>query len=214
MKGLRYMLICLVSCLLGSAVLAQTTHEVHLLIQGTEMGAEFYFEPVGLHIQPGDTVRFIADTPHHTVTAYHGQQGKPHRVPEGVGPFSSPVIPVWESWEMTFDIAGTYDLWCAPHEMFGMAMRLVVGEPGGPAMSPITDFGPEGVFGASGTVLSDPALEAANIVAKGSVSWAEISDAAKMPPDSEGSMDHSEDSQGFIKTPENGARRSGSETDL
>ena len=153
-----------------------------MVIGGGEQGTEFYFEPVGLYVQPGDTGRFVGVTPHHSVTAYHAQHGKSHRVPEGVPPFSSPIVPVTEAWDYAFEVPGTYDLWCGPHEPWGMAMRVVVGEPGGPAETPITDFSPEGVFGTAGTVLSDVALNSLNIVANGQVSWAEVSAASKVQP--------------------------------
>ena len=161
---------------------AQATFEVQMLFQEGKNGPELYFEPVGLHIQPGDTVRFVAATPHHNVVAYHAQQGKSQRVPEGVPPFSSRTLPVGDTWNYTFDVEGTYDLWCAPHELTGMAMRIVVGEPGGPAEEPVTDFGPFGVFGASGKVLNDAALASGNIVSVKSVSWADLNPASKVPP--------------------------------
>lgn len=164
---------------------AQTTHEVDLIIEGVEGRPipEFYFQPVGLFIEVGDTVRFNAVTPHHTVTAYHPQQGKPQRVPEGVEPFSSPVIPVGESWEYTFTVPGIYDVWCAPHENYGMAMRVVVGEASGPAAEASDDFSPGGTYGAAGMVLNDPALDPQRIIDAGSVLWDEISDEAKAMPE-------------------------------
>ena len=174
-------LLCLLTLSLTLA-LAQTTHEVQMFIAGGEDGTQFYFEPVGLHIEPGDTVRFVGITPHHTVTAYHAQHGKSHRVPDGVGPFSSPVVPAGETWEYTFDTPGTYDLWCGPHEVWGMAMRIVVGEPGGPAEEPVTDFSPEGAFGVAGAVLNDVALSSANIVSQGQVAWADVSAESKTQP--------------------------------
>jgi|SRR5690625_4847355 len=165
----------------GTAV-AQTTHQVDLLIQPVEgrVIPEFYFGPVGLFIEPGDTVRFMAVTPHHTVTAYHLQHGKSQRVPDGVEPFSSPIIPLGESWEYTFTVPGIYDLWCGPHESYGMAMRIVVGEASGPAAQPSADFSPEGTFATAGTVLNDPALDAQRIIDARSVSWSEISPESKV----------------------------------
>lgn len=160
---------------------AQKVHEVEMLI---DMVAgrpipEFYFEPVGLYIEPGDTVRFLASSPHHTVTAYHELQGKVQRVPDGVEPFSSPVVPIGSSWEYTFTIPGVYDVWCAPHEAYGMVMRIVVGEATGPGAKPVEDFSPFGAMGAAGKVLNDPALDPGRIIRAGSVSWSEISEAAK-----------------------------------
>ena len=195
---MKYLLTLLCLSVLTFAA-AQTTHEVQMLIQEGEDGdvPKFYFEPVGLHVQPGDTVRFVATTPHHNVVAYHAQQGKVQRVPGGVPPFSSPTVPVGETWDYTFDTQGTYDLWCAPHELLGMAMRVVVGEPGGPAEEPVTDFGPYGALGASGTVLNDAALASSNIVSAQRVSWSELDPKSKMPPPMPGmSETHGSESHG------------------
>lgn len=58
---------------LSFAALAQRTHDVHLNVMPVEGRPipEFFFQPTGLYVEPGDTVRFIADTPHHTATTYH-----------------------------------------------------------------------------------------------------------------------------------------------
>ena len=156
-------------------------HEVRMLIQPVPGRPipEFYFEPVGLYIQPGDTVVFKALSPHHTVTAYHPRQGKAQRVPDGVEPFSSPVVPVGGEWRYTFTVPGVYDIWCAPHEMYGMAMRIVVGYAAGPGATPSRDFGPEGTFGVAGQVLNHPLLDPGHIMARGSVSWSALPDEAK-----------------------------------
>jgi plastocyanin len=163
-----------------------TTHTVNLEllpIEGQQV-PQFFFEPTGLLIEPGDTVKFVWKAPHHTVTSYSEVFGKTQRIPASAKAFSSPVVAIDGSWSHTFTTAGTYDLWCAPHEMYGMAMRIIVGEPGGPGNTQVTDFGPDGAFGAAGTVLNDPALSAANIIAKGKagVPWADISDEAKAGP--------------------------------
>ena len=177
--------VALALLVLATIASAQTTHEVELVIAEVEGRPipHFYFEPTGLFIEPGDTISFVAVSPHHTVTAYHPMHVKPQRVPEGVEPFSSPVIPVGESWEYTFESPGIYDLWCGPHEMYGMAMRVVVGEASGPGAQAPDDLGPEGTFGAAGTVLSDPALDPERIIDAGSVSWQEVSDEAKALPE-------------------------------
>ena len=168
--------------LLFTPGLAKTTHDVHLIITPVEGRSipEFYFQPTGLFIEPGDSVRFIADSPHHTVTAYHAQQIKPQRIPDGVESFSSPVIPIRQSWSYALTQPGVYDLWCGPHEQYGMAMRIVVGTATGPGAKPITDFSPEGVFGTAGTVLSDPILNPLNIIAEGQVMWEELAATSKM----------------------------------
>jgi hypothetical protein len=48
-----------------------------------------------------------------------------------------------------------------------MAMRIVVGEPGGPAEEPVTNFGPDGVFAISGVLLNLPELASSRIVELG-----------------------------------------------
>src|SRR5690554_4631706 len=105
MKQIAYVMAAGLLLAFGSGAIAQTTHEVMLIIEPVEGQPipEFYFEPTGLFIQPGDTINFNAQSPHHTVTAYHPLQGKPQRVPEGVEPFSSPMIPIGQSWSYTFE---------------------------------------------------------------------------------------------------------------
>ncbi|SDK37286.1 hypothetical protein [Natronorubrum texcoconense] len=100
---------------------------------------EFFFEPTGLYVEPGDTVQFRLVTPHHTVTAYHPAQGQLPRVPDDVPPFSSPVLPVNAYWLYTFEQPGVYDMHCGPHEIFGHVMRIVAGEATGPGAEPVPE---------------------------------------------------------------------------
>ncbi|MFC7079836.1 cupredoxin domain-containing protein [Halorussus caseinilyticus] len=109
-------------------------HEVALEITPPDPQAgtppSFFFEPTGLRVEAGDIVQFTFDTPDHTVTAYHPANGFQRRVPENVPPFSSPVVNVGGAWLYRFDREGVYDAYCGPHHVFGMVMRLVVGELG------------------------------------------------------------------------------------
>ncbi|MBV0925889.1 hypothetical protein KTS45_16935 [Halomicroarcula limicola] len=91
-------------------------------------GLLFHFEPTGLAVDPGDIVQFSVTTPDHTITAYHPAHGYQRRIPEGVPPFSSPVVGVGGAWLYRFEKAGLYDVFCAAHHVLGMAMRIVVGE--------------------------------------------------------------------------------------
>ncbi|WP_440766683.1 plastocyanin [Natronorubrum sp. DTA7] len=100
---------------------------------------EFFFEPTGLYVEPGDTVQFRLVTPHHTVTAYHPAQGQLPRVPDDVPPFSSPVLPVNAYWLYTFEQPGVYDMHCGPHEIFGHVIRVVAGEATGPGAEPVPE---------------------------------------------------------------------------
>jgi plastocyanin len=179
-------------------------HEVRMLIAEREAAPipAFFFEPTGLYVEPGDTVKFNMATPHHNVVAYHPGFGFVRRVPNGVPPFSGPLLPISGYWLYTFNHEGVYEMNCAPHECFGMAMRIVVGDVSGPAAEPLPDLcappsersdsesegegeaedeGPElrtPEFAAY-TVLTDPALDPERIVGHGSVSWEAIDRGSK-----------------------------------
>ncbi|ELZ68905.1 putative copper binding protein [Haloferax prahovense DSM 18310] len=92
-----------------------------------------YFDPIGLYIDPGTTVRFEIAAGAHSTTTYDG------RIPSGGSPFDSGVISEG-SYEYTFETTGTYDYYCIPHKSLGMVGRIVVGQPAGPAEeTPIPD---------------------------------------------------------------------------
>lgn len=88
----------------------------------------FHFAPTGLRVEAGDVVQFTFATPDHTVTAYHPAHGFQRRVPQDVPPFSSPIVTAAGAWLYRFEEPGVYDLYCGPHHILGMAMRLVVGD--------------------------------------------------------------------------------------
>lgn len=108
-------------------------HEVELHVEDPVPGVHgplFHFSPTGLAVSPGDVVQFTFVTPDHTVTAYHPGHGFQRRVPESVPPFSSPIVNAGGAWLYRFETAGVYDLYCGPHHILGMAMRIVVGDLG------------------------------------------------------------------------------------
>lgn len=108
------------------------------------------FDPIGLSVEPGTTVRFEIDDGSHSATAYAD------RIPDGAQAFDSGVISVG-SFEHTFEKPGTYDYYCIPHESTGMVGRIVVREPGGPAeASPI----PNGSVPDSETIVDEGAVAA------------------------------------------------------
>ena len=172
----------------------QPAHEVELVTgpretanDGDETGEggeqpvpEFHFEPTGLAVESGDIVQFTLASPEHTVTAYHPGLGRQRRVPEDVPPFSSPVLAVETFWLYRFDEPGVYDLLCAPHEIFGMVMRIVVEDP-------TADFGDaaypdrRGPELTAALVLDDDALAPDRIQQQGEVSWADVADGSKRP---------------------------------
>ena len=107
-----------------------------------------YFDPIGVHVEPGTTVRFEIEAGAHSATAY------PDRIPADAVAFDSGTISQG-SVEHTFEVPGTYDYYCIPHESVGMVGRIVVDSPGGPAEeSPI----PYGEVPASETIVDEGAV--------------------------------------------------------
>lgn len=104
-----------------------------------------YFDPKGLVVEPGTTVRFVNTSGTHSTAAYHPDNGdRPLRIPDGADPWKSKLFTDTDAvFEHTFETEGVYDIYCAPHEMLGMVGRIVVGEPqGGPATESPTDIPP------------------------------------------------------------------------
>ncbi|MEJ8308374.1 pseudoazurin [Agrobacterium larrymoorei] len=93
------------------------TFEVRMLNQG-EKGS-MVFEPDYLHLQPGDTVKFIATHKSHNVATIDGM------VPEGAKGFKGKIN---EEIEVTFEREGFYGIKCSPHFGMGMVMLIKVGE--------------------------------------------------------------------------------------
>src|ERR1039457_548900 len=100
-------------------------------------GAHVGFDPVGLLIQPGPTVRFLCEANYHTTAAYHpANGGHSLRIPRTAQPWASDVLQPGETFEVTLNVPGVYDYFCAPHEAAGMVGRLIVGQPIGPGSMP------------------------------------------------------------------------------
>lgn len=99
-------------------------------------GSDYYFDPVGLYVEPGETITWKIVTPPHTSTAYKKGNGPATvtRIPEGAKAWDSGVLSKdGATFQYTFTTKGTYDYFCTPHKSLGMVARIVVGEPGGPA---------------------------------------------------------------------------------
>ncbi|WP_323675633.1 hypothetical protein [Halorubellus sp. PRR65] len=228
-----------------------TVHDVQTLISGPpsnpDRPADFFYEPTGLHVAPGDVVRWTFTTPDHNVVGIHPAFGMRRRVPLGVDAFSSPLMgfrpdtipgdmveppappaeeggsdgnettgtvtgtmtettgtgttgtetgttmtgttdggdggampagPVPDTWLLSLQTPGVYDIICSPHEGFGMAMRIVVGDE---TTAPFETSDPEalpepraGPVGLSRVTLTDPALQPETVVERGTVSWSDL----------------------------------------
>lgn len=103
-----------------------------------------YFDPKGVLVEPGDTIRFVNDSGVHATAAYHPDTDGPLRIPEAATPWESELFDEpGGTFEVTLETPGVYDFNCPPHESLGMVGRLVVGEPqGGPGTTEPTEIPP------------------------------------------------------------------------
>lgn len=109
---------------------AQTTDGEVIEVQMITDGSAYYFDPVGLAIEPGTTVRFINASGMHGTSSYSDDNGKPQRIPDDASGWASPIFnEEGASFEVTFEQEGVYDYYCPPHEALGMVGRIVVGDP-------------------------------------------------------------------------------------
>ena len=98
---------------IGVSNVNASTVEVKL---GTDAGM-LAFEPSTLNISAGDTVKFVNNklAPHNAV--FDGHEELSH---------ADLAFAPGESWEETFDTAGTYDYYCEPHRGAGMVGKVIV----------------------------------------------------------------------------------------
>ena len=101
-----------------------------------EMGESQRFAPSPLRVKEGTTVTFVnGSSQAHTVTAYDDG------IPDGADYFASGdfeseadardaladgIIGQEGTFEVTFDVAGTYEYFCIPHEEQGMVGTVIV----------------------------------------------------------------------------------------
>jgi plastocyanin len=114
-----------------------TTLEV-IEMRSDALGSRVWFDPLGLHVAPGTTVRWIVRENVHTTTAYHPQNDNHSlRIPERATPWDSGfLVRPGAHFEIALIEPGVYDYYCAPHEGAGMVGRIVVGKPSGPGGEP------------------------------------------------------------------------------
>ena len=98
-------------------------------IQMITDGANFYFEPAGVAVEPGTTIRWTLVSGTHDTTSYSADNDRPQRIPEGAEGWSSPILnEEGATFEVTLTEEGVYDYFCTPHEALGMVGRIVVGD--------------------------------------------------------------------------------------
>ena len=113
---------------------ARAAAPVEIGMMSDALGTAVWFDPIGVHVQPGQTVRFTVHANVHTTTAYHPKNDHHSlRIPERAVPWDSRfLVNPGSHFEVTLTVPGVYDYFCAPHEIAGMVGRIVVGQPSGP----------------------------------------------------------------------------------
>jgi len=133
----------LLSPLLGG--LSDAAEVVEIRMKSDVTGGAVGFDPIGVLLQPGQTVRWICDANVHTTTAYSPKNNNHSlRIPKEAQSWASDFLLPGEQFEVNLTVEGVYDYYCAPHEMAGMVGRLIVGHPSGPGALPFDYFKVEG----------------------------------------------------------------------
>jgi len=102
------------------------------------------FTPELREVEPGSVVRWEHIGGTHTMTFYHEDNDKAHRVPEGVEAVDENINAGTGFFEMTVETPGVYDYFCRPHENSDqMIGTLVVGENDDPDQPGLQEPGDE-----------------------------------------------------------------------
>lgn len=96
-------------------------------IEARSRGGRNFYEPVGVHVEPGTTIRFENHSGGHSATAYHPDNGEMQRIPDGAQPWDFSLMGN-EAHEITLEEEGVYDFFCRPHHTGGHVGRIVVGD--------------------------------------------------------------------------------------
>jgi plastocyanin len=115
---------------------------VEIRLRSDTLGTKVWFDPIGLLVEPGQTVRWVNESNVHTSTAYHpANDGHALRIPKAAEPWDSGYLVEPGDWfDVTLTIPGVYDYFCAPHEAAGMVGRIIVSRPTGPGTLPYDYF--------------------------------------------------------------------------
>ena len=165
---------CLACALTLGVATPASAATVDVKLMQTAAG-ETYFDPAGVHIAPGDTVRWVQISGFHSITAYHPSNDNHElRIPVSAKPWDSDILlgthpKRGATFEHVFTVQGVYDYFCKPHEMAGMVGRIVVGDPGdGPGTKPFA-YAPAERWKAIPEVARDAFPSIAEVLKKGTV---------------------------------------------
>lgn len=111
--------LCTIALVIGSFFMAVSpaAAETYTVKMGADNGM-LAFQPANLTIKAGDTVKWVNNKlPPHNIIFEGEAASKSH---------DKLLFSPGESYEVTFDKAGTYSYYCAPHRGAGMAGKILV----------------------------------------------------------------------------------------
>ena len=118
-------------------VWAEAAQFIEIHMKSDPGGGVVGFDPIGVLLQPGQTVRWICDANVHTTTAYSPKNDNHSlRIPTAAQPWTSDFLLPKEAFEVKLTVEEIYNYFCAPHEEAGMAGRLIVGSATGAGALP------------------------------------------------------------------------------
>ena len=143
---------------LAAPAIGRAARPVEIAMRATARGEKVWFDPIGLWVPAGHTVRWVVHPDVHTTSAYHPKNDHHSlRIPEGAEPWDSGfLMKPGAHFVVTLTVEGVYDYYCLPHEQAGMVGRILVGRPAGPGTLPFDYF-----KGRPGTTGWKPVPEAA-----------------------------------------------------
>lgn len=117
----------------GSPLETTRRRVVEIRMRSDARGGKVWFDPIGVRVTPGTTVRWVLDAGAHSATAYHPANGnRAPRIPATADPWDSGMlIRRGQTFDQRLIEPGVYDYFCLPHELAGMVGRIVVAEGGG-----------------------------------------------------------------------------------
>lgn len=105
---------------------------VVISMMGRRDGSAAWFDPLGIRVRSGQTIRWINQNAGntHTTTAYHPANfDRPRRIPPKADAWDSDYLLPGETFSVTLSVPGVYDYYCLPHEHAGMVGRIIVDAP-------------------------------------------------------------------------------------
>ena len=131
---LRFLVLAIAVGFGFGAATAQQTGVVEIRMLGSLFDARF--DPVGVHVAPGTTIRFVNAEYQHSSRAYAALPGYdvPQRIPDGADAW---ITPLGTDTEIVLTVEGVYDFFDPAYVEMGMVGRIVVGDPAAfPARDP------------------------------------------------------------------------------